>query len=112
MLFHCGIALCCNISGRNFLKNPDETNSVSYFICASGKNILHYSAERAIVVDDISIGVGSITLMQDDAMYKISSCNLVNNDDAEEIKKRCDYIKTLDEEGLKNFYLELLRFLY
>lgn len=70
------------------------------------QNILHYSAERAIVVDDISIGVGSITLMQDDAMYKISSCNLVNNDDAEEIKKRCDYIKTLDKEGLKNFYLE------
>jgi len=70
------------------------------------QNILHYSAERAIVVDDISIGVGNITLMHDANTYKITSCNIINNEDTEEIKSRCDFIKTLDKEGLKNFYLE------
>jgi hypothetical protein len=74
------------------------------------QNIYHYSADKAYSEKDkTNVGVGIITISENTDSYTVSSGNLIESSKGQRIKEKCDYINTLDAEGLKQFYKEQRR---
>jgi hypothetical protein len=74
------------------------------------QNIYHYSAEKAYSEKDkCEVGVGIITVAEAVDNYTVSSGNMIENTKATRIRERIDYINTLDDEQLKQYYKEQRR---
>lgn len=68
------------------------------------QNIYHYSHSKSYSEKDKrDIGVGVITIGETQTHYVVNSGNIIKIHEAEPITKRCDFINTLDKEGLKEF---------
>ncbi|MCS7004427.1 MAG: SiaB family protein kinase [Cytophagales bacterium] len=97
-----------SLIGLNLRKNPNsEVISKRLFalVVEMSQNILHYSAEREYSAKDKAyVGVGVISIGEDDEFYLVRSGNLVDNKSAKEMKERAEFINSLSEEELKEYY--------
>ncbi len=74
------------------------------------QNIHHYSAEAGTSeFDSNEAGIGTIVVSENEDEYIISSGNVINQDEGKEILDRCNYINTLNEEQLREYYIEQRR---
>jgi Family of unknown function (DUF6272) len=74
------------------------------------QNIYHYSAIKSFSEkDQREVGVGVVTVGENEHDYYVCSGNLIETHKAEAILERCNLINSLDEENLKKFYKEQRR---
>jgi hypothetical protein len=75
------------------------------------QNVVHHSAESVVLRNtENRVGKGIVMLRDDNDVYVISSGNLVENSRVAHVADRCDKINELDNEGLRRFYKEQLKF--
>src|SRR5438874_247118 len=66
------------------------------------QNVLHYSAEKeSLKSTGESVGVGVVTVMETVDCFRISSGNLIEKNQAQQLSARCEYINSLNNEELK-----------
>lgn len=72
------------------------------------QNILIHSADRTILpsAEEKGLGNGILLVKETADDFHVISGNTANTTVALEIKEKCDYINSLDEEGLKSYYKE------
>jgi hypothetical protein len=74
------------------------------------QNIYHYSAIKSFSEkDQREVGVGVVTVGENEHDYFVCSGNLIEADKAQAILERCQHINTLNDEQLKQFYKEQRR---
>lgn len=76
-------------------------------------NMLMYSAEKEFYTNNknesAEISKGIFVLGQRNKVYFTQSGNAINYEDAELLKKRIDYLNTLDKVGLRKYYKEQIK---
>ncbi len=71
------------------------------------QNVLHYSAEKEPIADGLeTAGVGVIIVTETADCYLISSGNLVDSNQADQLDQQCTLINSLNTQELKEFYNE------
>jgi hypothetical protein len=70
------------------------------------QNIKNYSDEKEISNDGAEVGVGILLLADTGSHYELSCGNLVRNEKVPTLKAQCEYLKSLDKEGLKAYHEE------
>jgi len=74
------------------------------------QNIAYYSTERVeLEKDKEKIGAGIIVVTQQNDHYTITSGNKIENQNAQKVSEKCEYLNKLNEEELKAVYKETLR---
>jgi len=102
-----------SLIGLSLKRRPDNeviAKRLFGIVVELAQNIYHYSASKAYSEkDQREIGVGIITIGEDKLHYVVNSGNLVETGNTPPIMERCDYINSLDDVGLKQFYKQQRR---
>jgi hypothetical protein len=74
------------------------------------QNIMHYSAEKERnPIGDNEVGIGIIIFSQRLNHYVITSGNMITKSQKDRIKSKIDFINSLNEDELKQYYSEQRR---
>lgn len=74
------------------------------------QNIMHYSDEKEVdLKSGKETGIGIVLFTHDEDRYLISSGNFVQNDKADKIVNKLEFVNSLDSDGLKKAYNEQIR---
>lgn len=102
-----------SLIGMSLKRRPDNeviAKRLFGIVVELAQNIYHYSASKAYSEkDQREIGVGIVTIGEDQDYYIVNSGNLVETVNTAPIIERCDYINGLDDAGLKLFHKEQRR---
>ncbi len=93
-------------------KSSDKLTGKRLFgiVIELAQNIHHYSAEMGVNhLDDSAAGIGTIVISENQDEYLISSGNVIKQEDGKGILERCNHINTLNDEQLREYYLEQRR---
>jgi hypothetical protein len=97
--------LASSLKRRTSKDDPNIGKKVFGIFIELSQNVSLHSAEKSFSnSEDKSIGVGLILASEAEDHFLVSSCNAINNDEVESILQRCQYINSLDAEGLKDYY--------
>lgn len=95
---------------RNSHDNLVVSKRIFAIIIELAQNILHYSAEKVFSEkDQREVGVGVIGVSETASQFIISSGNYIYPDDAAKMVERCNFINSLGNEELKEYYREQRR---
>jgi hypothetical protein len=74
------------------------------------QNIHHYSAEKIYSEkDQKDIGIGIIAISESDDHHVVSSGNYISSKEVENLVSRSEFINTLSDDELKEYYREQRR---
>ncbi len=93
-------------------KNVQVKKKIFSVFVEMSHNLSHHSAERMNIHQkghEEDIGVGLISLCEIKGRYILSSGNLVDLRSTDTLKAYCQYLNTLDHEGLRDEYKERRR---
>jgi len=97
-----------SLIGLNLRRNPNSeliSKRLFALVVEMSQNILHYSAEKEYSTKDkIYVGVGVICIGEDEEHHIVRSGNLVDNKSAKEMMERVEFINSLSDEELKEYY--------
>lgn len=92
---------------ERFNQNNDISKKVFAIFVELAQNIYHHSAEKDYsLLRSRDAGVGLVLLQDQEHHLVLGSGNVVNKEDEENLVEKCNYINSLDNEGLKKYYVE------
>lgn len=102
-----------SLIGMSLKRRPDNeviAKRLFGIVVELAQNIYHYSASKQYSEKDKKeIGVGIVTIGEDQNYYIVNSGNLVRTENIAPITERCKYINGLDERELKLFKKQQLK---
>ncbi len=95
---------------KNISTNNDEVsikNKISFLVAESFQNVLRHSEIDKDNGKNIR-SLGVFILRNRNNLYYITSANLINNKDIDELKVKLSHVNELDKDKLKELYIEIL----
>lgn len=93
-----------SISERTIL-----TKKIFAIFVELAQNVMFYSAEQELDEHGKECGIGLLVISETPGTYCISSVNQILNNDVERVRTRCESLRLLTKEELKNRYTEQRR---
>ncbi len=106
------VALAENVKNKLSQRglNPVIIKKVFAIFIELAQNVYHHSGEKTIFKKSGKrVGRGSIVIKETAEFYLIETKNLIENNKIQSLGEHCDYINSLDQEGLKQLYKEQLK---
>ncbi|WP_051296108.1 SiaB family protein kinase [Eisenibacter elegans] len=93
-----------------FKHNQTASKKVFAVFIELAQNIYHHSAEKEFSVQkNRAEGIGIVSIQDYEDHVIVTSGNMVNKSQAQQLSEKCEYINQLDAEGLKTHYKEQRR---
>jgi len=100
MLADIGTNLKMKLQNENFLGKK-----VFAIFIELAQNVYHHSAEKDFsLASNREAGAGILIVQEKQDAWFLCSGNLIEKNDSENLKEKCHYINSLDENGLREFY--------
>jgi hypothetical protein len=102
--------LAASMKNKSLKNDPNIGRKIFAIFIELSQNVHLHSSEKSYSIHEGKpVGIGFLLVSEADDHYLVSSSNMIPNAKTEHVLKRCDYINSLDEEGLKAFYKEQRR---
>lgn len=103
-----------SLSDQNIDNNAEKLSKmrkkVSFLMAECFQNVIRHSEDegQSLVIDNLETDAGLFMTRNIGGTYYIISANHINNDKIEPLKETLLKVNTLDKEGLKKLYMEVL----
>jgi hypothetical protein len=102
--------LASSLKRKSSQEDPNIGRKIFAIFIELSQNVSLHSIEKSYSIkEDKPIGVGYLLVSEADDHFLISSSNLIENSILDHVMERCQYINSLDDDELKDYYKEQRR---
>jgi len=102
--------LAASMKNKSLKNDPNIGRKIFAIFIELSQNVHLHSIEKSFSIHEGKpVGIGFLLVSEADDHYLVSSSNMIAKAKCEHVINRCNYINSLDEEGLKAFYKDQRR---